>query len=176
MKNVKCVWKCVKYRDISAFLYFRFQHSTMLLLLLLHLVDLSPLVLQFSLQLSCLFWEKCEIVLEHKLKTFKHSDTTLWTDYKLMSQMWVNYLHLTFLQSRAHTSSRASTASRGRMATLSQNGPCSAPSLLKPWPWAVVARWLVPVVVATPEPNGGHRGWGDSHQAEGRVLSGLVSL
>lgn len=52
----------------------------------------------------------------------------------------------------------------------SENGPCSAPSLLKPWPWAVVARWLVPVVVATPEPNGGHRRWGDSHQAEGRVL------
>uniref|UniRef100_A0A3Q0TAD8 Ig-like domain-containing protein n=1 Tax=Amphilophus citrinellus TaxID=61819 RepID=A0A3Q0TAD8_AMPCI len=62
-----------------------------------------------------------------------------------------------FVRSSTATSGRTSTAFRGRLRTLSPNGPCSAPPLLRLLLRAVAARWLVPVMVVTPEPDGGHR-------------------
>ncbi|KAI3356040.1 hypothetical protein L3Q82_017311 [Scortum barcoo] len=48
---------------------------------------------------------------------------------------------------------------RGRLGTLSPSGPCSLPPrIVDAWQFEVVdARSLVPVVVAIPEPGGGHR-------------------
>uniref|UniRef100_A0A3B5AVQ2 Protein kinase domain-containing protein n=1 Tax=Stegastes partitus TaxID=144197 RepID=A0A3B5AVQ2_9TELE len=48
-------------------------------------------------------------------------------------------------------------ASRGRLGTWSQSGPCSKPPLQKQPLGAVARRSLVPVAAATPKPAGGHR-------------------
>nr|XP_054596344.1 craniofacial development protein 2-like [Nothobranchius furzeri]XP_054596345.1 craniofacial development protein 2-like [Nothobranchius furzeri] len=55
------------------------------------------------------------------------------------------------------TSDRTSKMFQERRGTLSLNGPCSVPPLLRQATGAVVAGSSVPVVVATPEPAGGHR-------------------
>ncbi|KAI3359764.1 hypothetical protein L3Q82_014135, partial [Scortum barcoo] len=63
---------------------------------------------------------------------------------------------------------RASHRFRGRLGTLSPNGPCSLPPL-STWQFEVVdARSLVPVVVATPEPGQASRSPG-SLEAKTRV-------
>jgi len=41
--------------------------------------------------------------------------------------------------------------------TLSPNGPCSIPPLLRQLTGAVAVRWSVPVVVAIPKPAGGYQ-------------------
>lgn len=59
--------------------------------------------------------------------------------------------------------------------TLSPNGPCLAPPLLKPLYWTAAARWLMPVVVVTLNQVVNTRSDG-SHQAKEWGLTGLVSL
>ncbi|KAI3365390.1 hypothetical protein L3Q82_010477 [Scortum barcoo] len=60
-------------------------------------------------------------------------------------------------RSSTPTSGRASHRFRGRLGTLSPSGPCSLPPLSTRQFEVVDARSLVPVVVAIPEPGGGHR-------------------
>ena len=45
----------------------------------------------------------------------------------------------------------------GKVGTLSPNGLCSVPPLLRRLTEAVAVRWSVPVVAAPPEPAGGHQ-------------------
>ncbi|KAI3373571.1 hypothetical protein L3Q82_021956, partial [Scortum barcoo] len=63
------------------------------------------------------------------------------------------------------TSGRASHRFRGRLETLSPSGPCSLPPLSTRQFEVVDARSLVPVVVAIPEPGGGHRKYRQAKQA-----------